>query len=194
MDSININFQDLISGKDYFSEIQSVFLAKGYIVCFTGNRPASLPWKFNEDCELFLAFKNSLYNLIKSLIENGARYFITGMAMGFDLIAAEVVLELKSIYPEVKLECAIPCMNQCKGWIEGYKKRYNKIIESSDKVTYLTDKNYFEGCFHVRNRYMVDKSDLVLACSFSTGGGTASTIKYASSKNKNLIIISKNKI
>ena len=192
MNNININFQELINGRDYALEIQNIKFAKGYIVCFTGNRPVSLPWKYNEDCELFLTFKTSFSNLIKALIENGARYFITGMAMGFDMIAAEVVLELKKDYPEVKLESAIPCMNQYKGWNESYKKRYNQILERADKVTYLTDKNYFDGCFHVRNRYMVDKSDLVLACSFSSGGGTVSTIKYALSKNKNLIIVSKN--
>ena len=36
------------------------------VVCFTGNRPNSLPWKYNEGCELFKEFKVRLKEIIKN--------------------------------------------------------------------------------------------------------------------------------
>ena len=43
--------------KDNLNNI-NLKLKNGGVVCFTGNRPASLPWKFNEDCELCKEFKS----------------------------------------------------------------------------------------------------------------------------------------
>ena len=38
------------------------------------------------------------------------------MALGVDMICAEIVLSLKKKYKNVVLECAIPCLNQEKQW------------------------------------------------------------------------------
>lgn len=63
--------------------------------CFTGHRPQSLPWKFNEQDERCLKMKERLRNEIIKAIKNGYKTFISGMALGFDMICAEIVLELK---------------------------------------------------------------------------------------------------
>lgn len=63
--------------------------------CFTGHRPQSLPWKFNEQDERCLKMKEQLRNEIIKAIKNGYTTFISGMALGFDMICAEIVLELK---------------------------------------------------------------------------------------------------
>ncbi len=63
--------------------------------CFTGHRPQSLPWKFNEKDERCLKMKEQLWNEIIKAIKNGYKTFISGMALGFDMICAEIVLELK---------------------------------------------------------------------------------------------------
>ena len=45
---------------------------------------------------------------IVALIENvGVTHFITGMALGVDIYAAEIVLDLKSKYPHITLELSL---------------------------------------------------------------------------------------
>lgn len=66
---------------------------------FTGHRPQILPFGFNETDSRCIALKRALHDQIINLIEtNGVTHFISGMAIGVDMFAAEIVLDLKSIY------------------------------------------------------------------------------------------------
>ena len=52
-------------------------------------------------------------SIVIELVEkHSVTHFISGMAIGVDMIAAEIVLELKKDYPQITLECAIPCETQ----------------------------------------------------------------------------------
>lgn len=67
---------------------------------FTGHRPQSLPFGFDESDERCIALKSAMQERIVALIENeGVTHFITGMALGVDTFAAEIVLQLKSKRP-----------------------------------------------------------------------------------------------
>lgn len=167
-------------------EVESVFNGR---ICFTGNRPNNLPWGNNEKCDLFNIFRKNLKELIIKLTERGFNYFYSGMAMGIDIIASEIVLELKDEGYNIFLECAIPCYNQTRGWAQVYLNRYNNILSRADRATYVSADDYYEGCYQKRNRYMVDSSDLVVAVNYKNMGGTKSTIDYAKKKNKDLILI-----
>ena len=65
--------------------------------------------------------------------------------------------------------------------------RFLKISACADKVTIVND-SYTPDCYYKRNKYMVDKSDLLLAV-YSESGGTAYTIKYAAKTDKPIRII-----
>ena len=180
-----------IFSDDFESQLNSIdfsLISKGN-VCFTGNRPNSFPWKDKEDHKLCLLFKKRLKTLIQVLINNGYNHFITGMAMGFDIIASEIVLELKHEGKNLFLECVIPCLNQTKGWNNDYVLRYNYILNVADKVSYSSKYNYFDGCYQIRNRYMVDNAELVVGCLLTTSAGTKYTLNYAKKKNKNSLTI-----
>ncbi len=112
------------------------------------------------------------------------------MAMGVDLIAAEIVIKLKKQYENITLEAAIPCRNQTDKWSFDYVERYKNILEYCDKITYISE-TYTYNCMLKRNRYMVDNSDVVIAVwNGVSRSGTGATIHYANSKNKETIIIS----
>ncbi len=162
--------------------------------CFTGHRPSSLPWKYNEYGEIFDNFKKVLTNKIEEAILNGYNYFISGMALGTDLLAAKIVLNLKKKYKHIILECAIPCTNQTDRWTDDSKHIYNKILKKSDKVTYVSNLSYFNGCMERRNKYMVENSELVIACFNGKIGGTAQTIRLAKMQGKKVIIINPNNL
>lgn len=167
--------------------VDSLEIKEGSVVCFTGNRPASLPWKSNENCDLFLSFKSNIKFFLEELIKKGVTKFISGMAMGFDIVMAEIILELKADYP-VEIEGALPCIGQEDKWTSGYKNRYRALLEKLDTTTLVSNFRYFEGCFHIRNHYMVNNADIVVAGSFKEGGGTASTVEYAKKHNKQIVI------
>lgn len=160
---------------------------KGKRICFTGHRPNHLPWGHNEDCDLCEAFKTKLNFLLKECVDAGFETFISGVALGFDTIACEAVLSLKEKYSYIDLNLAIPCKNQSEKWGIEDKQRYNKLLESANPIYVSSD--YFKGCYNKRNRFMVDSSDLVIACFNGQSGGTKSTLNYAMKKQKNIIIL-----
>ena len=82
---------------------------------FTGHRPKGLGYP--ESDERCAALKEKLRSLIIRMIEEkGVTHFISGMAQGVDMYAAEIVLELKKHYPQITLECAIPYERQAVRW------------------------------------------------------------------------------
>ena len=90
-------------------------------ICFTGHRANGLPWKYDEEKESCKNFKKIMYSVIENAILNNYTYFISGMALGIDMICADIVLDLKNKYKNIYLECAIPCLNQESKWSESQK-------------------------------------------------------------------------
>lgn len=135
----------------------------GNVCAFTGHRPQNLTFGFNESDEKCVALKKCVRQLIVELIEqHNVTAFISGMAIGVDMYAAEIVLELKAEYPYITLECAIPCETQAAKWSEPLRDRYYRIAELCDKETMLQT-HYTPDCMKKRNRYMVDQCDILLA-------------------------------
>ena len=157
--------------------------------CFTGYRPSKFPFSLEDGSSEYTDFENSLTNTILSLADNNCRTFYTGMAMGFDIIAAETVILLKksrNFSPTLELVCAVPFKGQKNCFPDDWKERYNRILESCDKKIILSD-SYFGGCFFKRNHYMVDKSDYVLTWFDGKRGGTMETLNYAAKKGREVI-------
>lgn len=156
--------------------------------CFTGHRPKSLPWGYDESKETCIEFKKALSFVINKAIENGYSYFICGLAEGFDTIALETLLEIKKNNSNIIIEGAIPCIGQELKWNEHSQERYRKNLKLLDKTTIISN-TYTNTCMHERNDYMLDNSELVIACYNGGSGGTMSTITKAKKKNKKIIVI-----
>ena len=160
-------------------------------VAFTGYRPSKLPFTEDKHDAQYLAFRVKLKRVIERLIERGYTDFISGIAEGFDTWAAEEVIEHKKLQKEIHLECAIPFPGQADSWERADQKRRAKIINRADESTTVCD-HYFQGCYFVRNEYMVDRADVVVCCYDGRKGGTAYTVNYAQEKDKIIIQIDPN--
>lgn len=159
------------------------------VCCFTGHRPQSLPFGFNEQDERCIKLKRLLRKEIeRQITEEGVTQFISGMAIGVDMYAAEIVLDLKAKYPQITLESAIPCETQAVKWSSVLRERYYLIASKCDKET-MIQRHYTADCMHKRNRYMVDASDTVIAVWDGRPGGTGKTVAYAESKGRTVVII-----
>lgn len=155
-----------------------------YTACFTGHRPQNLTCGFNETHPACIKIKNQLERLIIGLIEKkNVTHFISGVALGVDTWAAEIVLKLKEEYPNITLEAAIPCCSQTCSWNVKSKERYNRLLSLCDKKT-LVQERYTADCMMKRNKYMVDNSDYVIAVWNGKPSGTGNTVKYAVNRAK----------
>ena len=146
--------------------------------CFTGHR--KIP------ADKLPKIKKLLKSELKNLIHQGVQYFSAGGALGFDTMAALTVLKLKEEYPQIRLILVLPCKTQTKGWAENDMKTYNQIREKSDKVVYISQE-YTRGCMHMRNRHLVDSSEVCICYLINLKGGTAYTVDYAQRKDLRII-------
>jgi len=151
---------------------------------FAGLRPYKLPELLN-----YPKLMQRLENEIRASISAGYSIFQSGMAMGFDIVAAEVVHKLKQEFPHIRLHCYLPCETQANNWPEDWRERYFNLCAEADEV-YCLQAVYTNGCMHQRNRAMVDCSSRLIAIYDGvTTGGTAFTIRYARENSLNVIII-----
>lgn len=143
---------------------------KDLTVCFTGHRYIAV-----QDAE---ALRRRLDAVLEKLYQMGYRDFISGAALGFDMLAAEQVCILKNRHPDVQLILAIPCSTQSARWHDTEVQRYERMVYAADETRVLST-HYFQGCMQMRNRYMVDRSALCLAYLTHMKGGTMATVAYA---------------
>lgn len=162
---------------------------KEQTVCFTGHRSQKLPWRFNELDERCLVMKQTLRIEIEKAIQRGYKTFLCGMALGFDTICAETVIELKKGYPDIQLIGAIPCRTQDSKWADKDKIRYRELLQRLDGVRCIYDEYIGAECMLERNRYMVNNSSLMIVLFDGKAGGTKSTIDYAKRKGLEIVII-----
>lgn len=179
----------------------------GKVVSFTGHRPNELfgTYELNNPKAKLLATK--MLQVIEELIEKeGASHFISGGALGTDQIAFICVNKLKQKYPHIKNILAIPFRNQDSNWKEEQdKKRYEKIKNLADDVVFVDEIDYYNkdksvkvGDFskkkmQLRNMYMVDQSQIIVAVYKGTKSGTKNCVDYAEHKKKKVIVMDPNR-
>jgi len=112
---------------------------------------------------------------------------ISGMALGFDQLAARVC-----VYLGIPFIAAIPAKEQPDFWPIYHIKNYFKILDKADKIVYVDElKKYsnrhatFVKKLFNRNHWIVDHSDKIIAYYLNTrSGGTAETINYTVHQRK----------
>lgn len=96
--------------------------------CFTGHRPKTLPFLEQEQHPKYKELERLWNRELQTLIEEeGVRHFISGMAIGFDLFAAEKILNLKKTYPELRWKPLFLTPSRQSGGIAGRKKSMRKF-------------------------------------------------------------------
>lgn len=162
---------------------------KSQTVCFTRHRIQKLPWRFNEEDKRCKAMKVTLRTDIEKAINRGYKNFLCGMALGFDMICAETVIDLKKQYSYIKIIGALPCRTQDIKWAVKDRERYRNLLKQLDDIRCIYDKYIGVECMLERIRYMVNNSSLMIALFNGLSGGTKSTIDYASKQELDVIII-----
>lgn len=120
-----------------------------------------------------------LTSAISEAYDHGIRNFISGFALGIDLMAAQLVQSLKCDLPGISLTAAIPFEGQAERYNIYDKRVYGRLLELADKVIVLSD-CYYPRCFLDRDEFMVENASYLIA--YYDGrekGGTYYTVKKA---------------
>ena len=166
-------------------------LMKKTSCAFTGHRPTRFSFKYDETHPACIELKMVLAEQIDFLYRQGITDFYTGCALGIDLWAGETVLALMELHPEIKLHCVVPFAAQDQKWTPEQQARYRVLLDRSSDVI-MTQEKYNKGCYYVRNRYLVDHADVVLAVydmQANKRSGTGYTVHYAQAQSKPIIVI-----
>ena len=147
--------------------------------CFTGHRPEKLDYSEGE-------IKILLEKAIDDAIADGYVKFITGMAPGTDIWAAEIIIEKKRHNKSLQLICAVPHPGFEKRRSKYEAERYRNIIENADCVQTVCS-HYFRACYQRRNEFMADRSNLVIAVWNGSMSGTKNCVNYAERKGITVI-------
>lgn len=139
--------------------------------CFTGHRPEKLRRSEKE-------VRADLEYEIRKAVCDGLNVFISGMARGTDIAAAEIVLQLREEGYPVRLICASPYPGFENNWSRAWQTRYGAVIAKADLVRYIRPQ-YSKGCFQIRNEWLVNHSARVIAVFNGQPSGTKNTIDYA---------------
>ena len=157
--------------------------------CFTGHRPGKLPWRYNEEDLRCVSLKARIADAVEAAYQEGFRHFLCGMAQGADLYFCQAVLHLKAQHPGVTLEAAIPYEGQADHWPPADRLRRQRLLNQCDLET-VVQHHYTKGCMLRRNRYMVDRSSLLIAVYDGTPkGGTMNTLAYALRQGVETVIL-----
>ena len=156
--------------------------------CFTGHRPDKLPWRDDEKDPRCVALKERLTAAVEEAYDKGMRHFICGMARGADFYFCEAALALRDRRSGVTVEAALPCEEQATRWKERDRNRYFRLVAQCDYET-MVQHHYDKGCMLRRDRYMVDRSAMIIAVYGGVLGGTMYTLSYAMKKGLELKIL-----
>lgn len=164
-----------------------------YLVCtITGHRPQRFKFKYNERYKLCIKIKRALCTEIKNLYVKGVRTFWIGGSMGVDTWAAEIMIELKKQkeYKDLRLCVALPFPGFKERFDPKQQTRLRDILLACDELV-TTSNHESEKAYRIRNQYMIDYSDGLLAVydnNCTIRSGTGMTVSYAK-KNRLFVIL-----
>ena len=186
---------------------EPVQLAEGFApditktVCISGHRAKSIaPYNGNPVYQNITAaaVKLMLGRYIDMAAERGYVSFISGLATGTDLWAAEHIIRKRSQNSSIQLIGAMPYLRHAERFSAADKRLLAEVEREADLLITVDpdpdivySKTHGRGSrdlYRNRNYYMVDNSAAVIAFfnSDETFSGTAQTLNYASRRGRKI--------
>lgn len=136
-------------------------LNKETTVAFIGNKIFNTPNNI-PDSNLENVIRTELQFIINDLINEGKHIFLTGMEPGFDMLAAEVVLEYAKRCSSVELYAVIPFARHEQCYSDVDRIRYTRIYEGAANHIYINKGDYSEESNAMRTEFMLTNSSEVI--------------------------------
>lgn len=160
--------------------IKDLFINPLKTACFTGHRPEKMPFDTHK-LQFLDMFTNAIYRRTCEAVKAGYDTFFCGMQRGVDIWAGKQVLRLKEEYPNVRLICVSPFEREIDRRRGADRFDYTELRESCDGFIALQSE-FSPFCYQNRNRFMVDRSSLIIGAVADRKSGTGQTLAYARKK------------
>ena len=125
---------------------------------------------------------SSLEMLLDRAVEyaysEGCRTFLCGGALGFDTMAAKIVISKRIKYSDIRLLMVLPCKNQAERWSNRARSMYEYTVSVADEVIYISE-SYTPSCMRDRNLYLAEYCDMLIAYVGRSNSGAAQTMRLA---------------
>jgi uncharacterized phage-like protein YoqJ len=153
------------------------------VICGTGHRPSKLGG---------FSIPNKIFNYVckfteEILLKEKPDKVITGMALGFDVYLAQISYKLS-----IPFIAAVPFKGQESKWPKESQNLYTKLLGLADEIVIVSPGEYSAEKMQIRNEWMVNNSNKVIAAWNGSPGGTGNCVKYARSIGKEIIRINPN--
>lgn len=127
--------------------------------------------------------KTAIEKQLRALIEEGLEWVIIGGQHGVELWGAEVVLDLKEEFPNLKLGVLTPFLEQEKNWKEERKEQYERIMAEADFVEAVSKKPYMAPWqFKARDEFSLHNTEALLLVYDEEKEGSPKFLKAAAGK------------
>ena len=115
------------------------------------------------------------------LADHRPREVVSGLAAGWDTAVASAAL-----LTGIPLVAALAYRKQASHWpAEAAEQHESFVAAASEVFVYSEEKSH--GCYSRRDRWVLERSDLVLALWSGADGGTARAISHAESLGKPIV-------
>ncbi len=158
-------------------------------IAITGHRPNKLDNDYDLTSPLIQRIKNEIINTIhiNTHVQDDI-ILITGMALGIDTLFAKIAIELK-----LPFIAAITCWQQDTVWPNRSRSLYHEILNNPLCTKHIVHEGYYNSqCMQLRNQWMINNCDILIAVWDGTSGGTANCVNYAKSIKREIIVINPN--
>ena len=148
--------------------------------CVTGHRPSKLGGYHNFNFDSLVKFaEDHITQLTK---EHNITHWYIGMALGWDMACAQACVNLSIPY----VAC-VPFAGYTDNWRSADEQLWMRLCRQAKSVIFTSDPGFTVTKLMIRNRYMVNRSKLVLALHDGSDGGTGKCVKHAHSVGKTVI-------
>lgn len=150
------------------------------VVAFTGHRPDKLGGyrtpnrKYNWVC----------WRIEEELLKLEPEKAISGMALGVDQWGARICVRLG-----IPFIAAIPFVGQESQWPESSQRDYKALLTKASEIVIVSEGGYSPAKMQLRNQWMVDKCEVLMAIWDGSSGGTGNCVRYAQNVNRQIIRI-----
>lgn len=145
-------------------------------IAVTGHRPDKLGGY--SATENFKAIRRHMREFLEQA-PDGELELISGGALGIDQFWMEV-----GLYLDLPVVAALPFRGYDSRWPAESRKKYAQLLDKCQSVHYVSDEGYSPSKLQIRNIWMVDNCDVLVAYWNGSSGGTQNCYDYAISQNK----------
>ncbi len=155
--------------------------------CFTGYRQQKL-LKQNAPLKEILL---NLDTVVEKLYDKGYRTFMCGMCSGFDLLAANAVINLKNRHQDILLIAVVPFEGQQRDFTTtNDQSTYSSTLLMADHVEIISQKRS-PSAYLKRNDFMLSNSSTLVAYynpeDRSPRSGTLYTVRHAKKQDLSIV-------